>query len=274
MSQKKSQYRREVLKLSGLATLSAVGVAGVTHGDETTTQDDGHGHETEHGHGGTTTSSHGGTETEHGHGGTTTSSHGGTETEHGHGGTTEGGTESEHGHDDGHGDSGHGSGIGKATDHVTVSMNTNGGILDVLTGKMSLSQYLTENRNHFHPHVVHVEKGGTVTWKNESGRHAVVAYHPTHGKPNRIPDGAKPWDSGALTGGEFSHTFEVEGVYDYYCPPHEQMGMIGSVVVGNPAPSNQPGLKRPQRSFPSRVRAKLTELNQLTKAALDSGGEH
>ena len=28
----------------------------------------------------------------------------------------------------------------------------------------------------------------------------------------------------------------VEGVYDYYCVPHEHAGMVGRIVVGAPAP--------------------------------------
>lgn len=292
MARKKPQHRRTVLKVAGVATLSAIGVTSVGANDSetiTTTHSDGH----EHGHAETshrnttaaTTHSerhgHGTTETGHHTETTTTSGHGhgsGQSTDNGHSKTTEREQESGHGHNDGHGGGsgqGHSGGISEPTAHATVAMNTNGSILDVLTGGMSLSKYFTENRNHFHPHIVHVKKGGTVTWKDESGRHAVVAYHPSnHGKPNRIPKRAKPWDSDALTGGEFSHTFDVEGVYDYYCPPHEPMGMIGSVVVGNPDVSNQLGLKPPSRSLPSRAQTKLADLNEQTREALNSTGGH
>jgi hypothetical protein len=30
-------------------------------------------------------------------------------------------------------------------------------------------------------------------------------------------------------------TLTVEGVYDYYCLPHEQAGMVGRIVVGQPS---------------------------------------
>jgi hypothetical protein len=33
------------------------------------------------------------------------------------------------------------------------------------------------------------------------------------------------------TDGTFSFTFEEPGTYDYFCIPHESMGMIGSVTV-------------------------------------------
>jgi hypothetical protein len=33
------------------------------------------------------------------------------------------------------------------------------------------------------------------------------------------------------SGGTFSFTFEEPGTFDYFCIPHEQLGMIGSVTV-------------------------------------------
>jgi hypothetical protein len=36
-------------------------------------------------------------------------------------------------------------------------------------------------------------------------------------------------------GAHFEVTLTVEGVYDYYCLPHEQGGMVGRIVVGRPA---------------------------------------
>ncbi len=32
----------------------------------------------------------------------------------------------------------------------------------------------------------------------------------------------------------FDVTLTVQGVYDYYCMPHEQAGMVGRIVVGRP----------------------------------------
>ena len=51
----------------------------------------------------------------------------------------------------------------------------------------------------------------------------------------RIPEAAKPWDSGyLLPGHSFATTLTVEGVYDYFCRPHEMAGMVGRIVVGRP----------------------------------------
>jgi hypothetical protein len=38
-----------------------------------------------------------------------------------------------------------------------------------------------------------------------------------------------------ISEGEFEHTFDVPGTYDYYCIPHRLMGMVGRIVVGEPA---------------------------------------
>jgi plastocyanin len=47
---------------------------------------------------------------------------------------------------------------------------------------------------------------------------------------------AHAWDWGFLghKGDRFAVTLTVEGVYDYYCMPHEAAGMVGRLVVGTP----------------------------------------
>jgi plastocyanin len=99
----------------------------------------------------------------------------------------------------------------------------------------------------FTPAVVWLEPGATVEWTLETGSHSVTAYHPDNdGKPRRIPDDAAPFDSGTLAEGEtFSHTFETEGVYNYYCRPHVSLGMVGTVVVGGP--KGGPGTTEPSK---------------------------
>lgn len=115
----------------------------------------------------------------------------------------------------------------------------------------------------FDPEVVWLEVGGTVTFVNESGAHSATAYAEANDKPDRIPSGAEAFDSGLLSGesAEFDHTFEVEGVYDYYCIPHEAMGMIGTVVVGDPDPDDEPGLAPPQDSLPGGAADVIERLN-------------
>jgi plastocyanin len=173
----------------------------------------------------------------------------------------------------------HAGSIGPATKRATVQMVTTGGIRKVFTGQLDLESFVTDNRNHFEPHIVHIAVGGTVTWVNKSGRHGVAAYHPRNNQQLRIPNAASSWSSSSLTAGEsFSHTFTVEGIYDYYCPPHEGMGMVGSILVGNPSIKNQPGLQPPANMPTSKANAKIKELNRKTRTALlaekKNGGEH
>jgi plastocyanin len=100
----------------------------------------------------------------------------------------------------------------------------------------------------FDPIGLRVEPGSTVRWTNHDpgNSHTATAYHPRNfERPLRIPPGAEPWHSDYLLPQEsFSVTFTVEGVYDYFCVPHEHAGMVGRIVVGRPqgpAPSAAPG---------------------------------
>jgi plastocyanin len=76
--------------------------------------------------------------------------------------------------------------------------------------------------NFFDPANITVEPGTTVTWvQSGNNPHTTTSY-----------DGL--WDSGMIeggSGGTFSFTFEETGTYDYYCIPHEDLGMTGSVTV-------------------------------------------
>lgn len=183
------------------------------------------------------------------------STDGGGDGHHDGGSSTDGGGDSHHNEEsstDSGGDSHHGE-IGTPTDAAEVKM-------------------VTENEeNHFEPHVVRVNKGGTVTWTLDSGSHSTTAYHPDNDQPQLIPDGAASWDSGILSeaGATFEQTFETEGVYHYYCTPHETQGMLGSVIVGKPDPEKQVALKEPPADKPESVRKKLSELNEMIRSALN-----
>ena len=96
----------------------------------------------------------------------------------------------------------------------------------------------------FDPIGVWVERGTTVRWIVERDVHTTTAYHPKNDRHSlRIPEAATPWDSGFLVekGAHFDVTLTVEGVYDYYCMPHEEAGMVGRIVVGKPSgPGTRP----------------------------------
>jgi plastocyanin len=80
--------------------------------------------------------------------------------------------------------------------------------------------------NFFDQANITVEPGTTVTWvQSGNNPHTTTSY-----------DGL--WDSGMIeggSGGTFSYTFEEPGRYDYYCIPHESLGMVGSVTVSDAA---------------------------------------
>ncbi len=82
--------------------------------------------------------------------------------------------------------------------------------------------------NYFDPIGLYVEPGATVRFEIEAGSHSATAY------PDRIPSDATAFDSGTISEGSFEQTFETPGTYDYYCIPHESVGMVGRIVVDSP----------------------------------------
>jgi plastocyanin len=86
----------------------------------------------------------------------------------------------------------------------------------------------------FDPVGLLVRPGGAVRWVNKDpgNAHTATAFHPANERPLRIPKDAVAWDSGYLLPDEsFEVAFTVEGVYDYFCLPHEHAGMAGRIVV-------------------------------------------
>lgn len=104
---------------------------------------------------------------------------------------------------------------------------------------------------YFDPVGLAIEPGTTVRFINASGMHGTSSYSDDNGKPQRIPDDASGWASPIFNeeGASFEVTFEQEGVYDYYCPPHEALGMVGRIVVGDPAA--YPAQDAAQLNFPA-----------------------
>lgn len=89
----------------------------------------------------------------------------------------------------------------------------------------------------FDPVGVLVRPGTTIRWMVEADVHTTTAYHPANDShPLRIPELAQPWASDYLInpGDSFEVTLAVEGVYDYFCAPHEIAGMVGRIIVGQP----------------------------------------
>jgi plastocyanin len=90
----------------------------------------------------------------------------------------------------------------------------------------------------FDPIGILIKPGQTIRWTNlnPGNSHTTTAYNPANfERPLRMPKAAKSGDSDYLLPNEsFSVTFTEQGIYDYYCIPHEHAGMVGRIVVGEP----------------------------------------
>lgn len=168
-------------------------------------------------------------------------------------------THSESEHSDGDEQAGHGE---EEHGHDLVSEPKQSRDVAVNTARLEDS-----TEYHFDPHVTWVEVGGTVTWTLESGTHTATAYHPDNDQPRLVPEGSDPWDSGAMSeeGETFEHTFETEGVYHYLCTPHEQFGMLATVIVGHPHLEDQRALEVIPEDKPEEVHGKLESLNSQVR---------
>ena len=98
-----------------------------------------------------------------------------------------------------------------------------------------------ENGLAFAPTGLWVDPGTTVRFEwTGSGAHSVV--------PDEVPE-ESDWRGQGETiveaGFTHEHTFEAEGVYRYYCEPHEQLGMVGAVAVGDEVPTVGTGAEEP-----------------------------
>jgi plastocyanin len=87
----------------------------------------------------------------------------------------------------------------------------------------------------FEPATLTVQRGTTVTWRHVSGSGHTATLDPSKVKDaSRVamPAGVQPWDSGNLSDGRtWSFTFDIPGTYRYVCLPHEDRGMLGTIVV-------------------------------------------
>ena len=73
--------------------------------------------------------------------------------------------------------------------------------------------------------VVKVNVGDSVIWKSTTKGHNVEFIK------NGVPEGVEKFKSKMNV--DVEYTFNVPGIYAYWCTPHKAMGMIGFVVVGD-----------------------------------------
>merc|ERR1712060_42858 len=82
----------------------------------------------------------------------------------------------------------------------------------------------------FEPSTVTINKGESVTWKNNAGFPHNIMFD-----EDEIPSGA---NADALSNEDYlnapgetvTRTFDVSGSYSYYCEPHQGAGMQGKVI--------------------------------------------
>jgi len=96
--------------------------------------------------------------------------------------------------------------------------------------------YTKNESYYFDPIGLHVQPGDTVKWVIKQGSHSTTSYSSGNPQASKtlIPEGANGWNSGTISSGSYSHTFETTGTYDYYCIPHKTLGMVGRIVCGEP----------------------------------------
>ena len=73
--------------------------------------------------------------------------------------------------------------------------------------------------------IVNVDVGDTVNWKSVNPGHNVEFIK------GGIPEGVEKFKS--KYNKDVEYTFNIPGIYAYWCTPHKNMGMIGFVVVGD-----------------------------------------
>jgi plastocyanin len=90
----------------------------------------------------------------------------------------------------------------------------------------------------FEPAELTTTVGSTVTWTNDSSEsHTVTAYDTAEvyfasGGATSEDEARDAVADGLLDDGEtFEFTFEEPGTYQYFCIPHEDQGMVGTIIV-------------------------------------------
>ena len=93
---------------------------------------------------------------------------------------------------------------------------------------------IPQTRTAFEPAEVSIRVGDTVRWRNRGIVEHSVICDPAKAKVaahGGVPKGAQPFASVLGEEGVFEHRFDVAGTYLYFCGEHEEMGMLGRVIV-------------------------------------------
>ncbi|MCH8022336.1 MAG: hypothetical protein IH932_01130 [Thaumarchaeota archaeon] len=103
----------------------------------------------------------------------------------------------------------------------------------------------------FEPTGLFIEPGQTVMFRADTPDHTITSFSSAFGWVSRVPEGVPPFTSPVMAAGTYwLYTFVKEGVYDFYCAPHEIFGMVGRIIVGSasgPGTSEVPLPPPPER---------------------------
>ena len=95
--------------------------------------------------------------------------------------------------------------------------------------------------------ITRINVGDSISWKATTKGHNVEFIK------GGVPEGVKKFKS--KFNKDADYTFNVPGIYAYWCTPHKTMGMIGFVVVGDDK-SNLEAIKKVRFSGKSKKLAK------------------
>jgi pseudoazurin len=100
------------------------------------------------------------------------------------------------------------------------------------------------------PNLVHIQPGDTVVFVPTDKGHNTVSID------GMLPEGAKRISIGFNKQGAV--VFDRPGIYGFKCTPHVGLGMVGLVVVGDPAGSDE--IRRAAAKLPPKARERIYAL--------------
>lgn len=123
----------------------------------------------------------------------------------------------------------------------------------------------------FDPQLVHLEEGGSVTFEWESGNHDVTSFHLENDVPIGTPEGTMPFSQDLNGPGQsLVVDFEEPGVYNVVCVRHERVGMMMSILVGEPDDlDDQPGMADPDPGLSDATQDRWRDLNEQIRELLE-----
>lgn len=127
---------------------------------------------------------------------------------------------------------------------------------------------------HFHDAGLAVDPGDIVKFDFVWPEHMVAAYHERMGRQRRVPEGVPSFASPVMSKGDFwLYRFDEPGVYDVFCPPHEEYGMAMRIVVGDGAEEFGPANPMEHERPPAGLSSTLLGMDELAPDAIRNAGD-